>query len=60
MRQFAQVQKRTLIAAPKEGDGPLLSRRADRELPGTPLSFSKPNYIQIINIQSEQIFQKTA
>jgi len=36
MRQFAQMQKRTLIAAPKEGDGPLLSRRADRELPDIP------------------------
>jgi len=30
-----QMQRRTLIAAPKPGDGPLMSRRADRELPGT-------------------------
>ncbi|CAG8978190.1 hypothetical protein HYALB_00011425 [Hymenoscyphus albidus] len=30
------IQKRTLIAAPKEGDGPLMSRRADRELPDIP------------------------
>jgi hypothetical protein len=28
------VQRRTLIAAPKPGDGPLMSRRPDRELPG--------------------------
>ena len=28
-------QKRTLVAAPKRGDGPLMERRADRELPGT-------------------------
>ena len=28
--------RRTLIAAPKPGDGPLMSRRADRELPGKP------------------------
>ncbi|KAE8452772.1 hypothetical protein EG329_013044 [Mollisiaceae sp. DMI_Dod_QoI] len=34
MRNF--VQRRTLIAAPKEGDGPLMSRRADRELPDIP------------------------
>jgi hypothetical protein len=30
------VLKRTMIAAPKAGDPPLMSRRADRELPGTP------------------------
>ncbi|KAI9049905.1 hypothetical protein LZ554_006052 [Drepanopeziza brunnea f. sp. 'monogermtubi'] len=30
------VPKRTLIAPPKPGDGPLLSRRADRELPDLP------------------------
>ncbi|KUJ18098.1 DUF1783-domain-containing protein [Mollisia scopiformis] len=35
MRQHF-VQRRTLIAAPKEGDGPLMSRRADRELPDIP------------------------
>ncbi|CZR53281.1 probable FMP35 Found in Mitochondrial Proteome [Phialocephala subalpina] len=34
MRSF--VQKRTLIAAPKEGQGPLMERRADRELPDIP------------------------
>jgi cytochrome c oxidase assembly factor 1 len=27
------VQKRTLISAPKPGDGPLMERRPDRELP---------------------------
>lgn len=29
------VSRRTLIAAPKPGQGPLMERRADRELPGT-------------------------
>ncbi|KAK0107292.1 hypothetical protein ONS95_003990 [Cadophora gregata] len=29
-------QKRTLIAPPKPGDGPLMARRADRELPDIP------------------------
>ena len=29
------MQRRTLVAAPKAGDGPLMSRRPDRELPGT-------------------------
>jgi len=28
------VPRRTLIAAPKEGQGPLMERRSDRELPG--------------------------
>ncbi|TVY52060.1 Cytochrome c oxidase assembly factor, partial [Lachnellula suecica] len=35
-RTMQLAQRRTLIAAPKEGDGPLLSRRADRELPEPP------------------------
>jgi len=30
---IAQVQRRTLIAAPKPGAGPLMERRSDRELP---------------------------
>lgn len=30
----ALPQRRALIAAPKPGDGPLMERRADRELPG--------------------------
>lgn len=30
------VQRRTLIAAPKAGDGPLMERRGDRELPELP------------------------
>ena len=30
------VPRSTLVAAPKPGDGPLMSRRADRELPGMP------------------------
>ncbi|KAI1495562.1 DUF1783-domain-containing protein [Biscogniauxia marginata] len=28
-----QIQRRTLVAAPKPGDGPLMERRPDRELP---------------------------
>ena len=35
VQRNVQIQKRTMIAAPKPGDGPLMSRRADRELPGT-------------------------
>ncbi|KAF7922586.1 uncharacterized protein EAE98_008112 [Botrytis deweyae] len=30
------VQRRTLVAAPKVGDGPLMERRGDRELPDIP------------------------
>lgn len=38
--QPSAVQKRTLISAPKPGDGPLMERRPDRELPSTvPLPF---------------------
>jgi hypothetical protein len=34
-----QQQKRTLVSAPKPGDGPLMERRPDRELPSnSPLS----------------------
>jgi cytochrome c oxidase assembly factor 1 len=29
------IARRTLVAAPKAGDGPLMERRPDRELPGT-------------------------
>ncbi|KIW05166.1 uncharacterized protein PV09_03717 [Verruconis gallopava] len=32
-RPLRQVCRRTLIAAPKEGDGPLMTRRSDRALP---------------------------
>ncbi|KAJ4306876.1 cytochrome oxidase assembly protein 1 [Collariella sp. IMI 366227] len=32
-RQLPRTQKRTLISAPKPGDGPLMERRPDRELP---------------------------
>lgn len=31
------LPRRTLIAAPKPGSGPLMERRADRELPSMPL-----------------------
>ncbi|KAI1646511.1 DUF1783-domain-containing protein [Daldinia loculata] len=29
----SQIQRRTLVSAPKPGDGPLMERRPDRELP---------------------------
>lgn len=35
LRNRNALQKRWNTPAPKEGDGPLMSRRADRELPGT-------------------------
>lgn len=31
----APLQRRSLVSAPKPGDGPLMERRPDRELPGT-------------------------
>ena len=37
LRQSTQYNaRRTLIAAPKPGEGPLMTRRADRELPSLP------------------------
>ncbi|KAK3304260.1 cytochrome oxidase complex assembly protein 1-domain-containing protein [Chaetomium strumarium] len=32
-RQLVRQQRRTFVSAPKKGDGPLLERRPDRELP---------------------------
>ncbi|KAI6080577.1 hypothetical protein F4821DRAFT_54361 [Hypoxylon rubiginosum] len=37
-----QIQRRTLISAPKPGDGPLMERRPDRELPTLPLGTHVP------------------
>ena len=36
LEQIPQIQKRTLVSAPKPGDGPLMERRPDRELPSPP------------------------
>ncbi len=46
----ALVPRRTLIAAPKPGDGPLMSRRADRELPGKLNDFIKIRYSHNLKI----------
>ena len=35
-RQLQRQQQRSLISAPKPGDGPLMERRPDRELPSMP------------------------
>ncbi|KAI1438614.1 DUF1783-domain-containing protein [Xylaria sp. CBS 124048] len=53
------VQRRTLIAAPKPGDGPLMERRSDRELPnidGFRWSRTLPVFLALIAISSVAIF----
>ncbi|KAK4157467.1 cytochrome c oxidase assembly factor 1 [Chaetomidium leptoderma] len=54
-------QKRTLVSAPKAGDGPLMERRADRELPSleqTTFRWSRtlPLFAAVIAIASISIF----
>ncbi|KAJ1338039.1 cytochrome c oxidase assembly factor 1 [Microdochium nivale] len=52
-------QRRTLISAPKPGDGPLMERRADRELPEIPGSRwarTLPIFIVLITAASVAIF----
>ncbi|KAL7623897.1 cytochrome oxidase assembly protein 1 [Parahypoxylon ruwenzoriense] len=54
-----QVQRRTLIAAPKPGDGPLMERRPDRELPsitGFRWSRTLPIFFALIAGASVAIF----
>ncbi|KAI1136575.1 DUF1783-domain-containing protein [Hypoxylon sp. FL0543] len=54
-----QIQRRTLIAAPKPGDGPLMERRPDRELPninGFRWSRTFPIFLAIIAASSVAIF----
>ncbi|KAK4189983.1 cytochrome oxidase complex assembly protein 1-domain-containing protein [Podospora australis] len=54
-----QQQTRTLIAAPKPGDGPLMERRPDRELPNIEKSrWTKtlPAFFAILAIASVAIF----
>ncbi|KAK3905347.1 cytochrome c oxidase assembly factor 1 [Staphylotrichum tortipilum] len=55
------LQKRTLVAAPKKGDGPLMQRRADRELPSlesTTFRWSRtlPLFAACIAVASVAIF----
>ncbi|KAI8631015.1 DUF1783-domain-containing protein [Xylariaceae sp. FL1651] len=53
------LQRRTLVAAPKPGDGPLMQRRPDRELPnveGFRWSRSLPIFLALIALSSVAIF----
>ncbi|KXJ97174.1 cytochrome oxidase assembly [Microdochium bolleyi] len=52
-------QRRTLVSAPKPGDGPLMERRADRELPEIPGSrwaSTLPIFVVLIAAASVAIF----
>ncbi|KAI2631881.1 DUF1783-domain-containing protein [Hypoxylon sp. NC1633] len=54
-----QLQKRTLVSAPKPGDGPLMERRSDRELPSINTfrwSRTFPLFLAIIGLSSVAIF----
>ncbi|KAI0402101.1 DUF1783-domain-containing protein [Xylaria palmicola] len=53
------VQRRTLISAPKPGDGPLMERRPDRELPsieGFRWGRTLPIFLALIALSSVAIF----
>ncbi|KAI1817103.1 cytochrome oxidase complex assembly protein 1-domain-containing protein [Poronia punctata] len=53
------VQRRTFIAAPKPGDGPLMERRGDRELPNTDgfrWMRTFPIFVALIAVSSVAIF----
>ncbi|KAI2634164.1 DUF1783-domain-containing protein [Hypomontagnella submonticulosa] len=43
-----QIQRRTLVSAPKPGDGPLMERRPDRELPSSFPSLSVAFEISVL------------
>ncbi|KAI1083784.1 DUF1783-domain-containing protein [Whalleya microplaca] len=54
-----QIQRRTLVAAPKPGDGPLMERRPDRELPDTTgfrWIHTFPIFAALITLSSVAIF----
>ncbi|KAI0013258.1 DUF1783-domain-containing protein [Xylariaceae sp. FL0662B] len=54
-----QIQRRTLVAAPKPGDGPLMERRPDRELPSAEdfrWMRTLPIFLAIIAVSSVAIF----
>lgn len=58
-RNHIHLQRRTLVSAPKPGDGPLMERRADRELPEIPGSRwtrTMPIFIVLIAAASVAIF----
>ncbi|KAL2134624.1 hypothetical protein VTI74DRAFT_11281 [Chaetomium olivicolor] len=60
-RQLPRTQKRTLISAPKPGDGPLMERRPDRELPSLDKitfrwSRTLPLFAAVIALASVAIF----
>ncbi|GAM82774.1 hypothetical protein ANO11243_007600 [Dothideomycetidae sp. 11243] len=54
------IMRRTLVAAPKPGSGPLMSRRADRELPEVSSSrrwlFSIPVFLAVMGLSTAAIF----
>ncbi|KAI1354140.1 DUF1783-domain-containing protein [Xylaria sp. FL0043] len=53
------IQRRTLVSAPKPGDGPLMERRPDRELPnidGFRWSRTFPIFLALIALSSLAIF----
>ncbi|KAI1293302.1 DUF1783-domain-containing protein [Xylaria venustula] len=53
------VQRRTLVSAPKPGDGPLMERRPDRELPnidGFRWARTFPIFLALIALSSLAIF----
>ncbi|XXG97003.1 hypothetical protein Hte_003296 [Hypoxylon texense] len=54
-----QIQRRTLVSAPKPGDGPLMERRPDRELPNIQTfrwARTFPLFLAIIAASSVAIF----
>ncbi|KAI3327962.1 DUF1783-domain-containing protein [Xylariaceae sp. AK1471] len=54
-----QIQRRTLVSAPKPGDGPLMERRPDRELPnveGFRWLRTFPIFLALIALSSVAIF----
>ncbi|KAI1494449.1 DUF1783-domain-containing protein [Biscogniauxia mediterranea] len=58
-RRPAQIQRRTLIAAPRPGDGPLMERRPDRDLPdvqGFRWRRTLPIFVALIAASSVAIF----
>ncbi|KAI1636162.1 DUF1783-domain-containing protein [Biscogniauxia mediterranea] len=58
-RRPAQIQRRTLIAAPRPGDGPLMERRPDRDLPdvqGFRWRRTLPVFVALIAASSVAIF----
>lgn len=59
-RRHALPQRRTLIAAPKPNSGPLMERRADRELPSIESSRrwlrTMPIFIAVMTVSTLAIF----